>query len=170
MLTLHSNNALCSPGITPITHYAHLAPPSHPMLTFTHPPSLGIPPLLCPMISCPWEHPHWQLWNELPLDMPGLTPEISWQTTSRPDSEASHNRDLRCQHRHIKCRLNSKLSMRLFSWHPPKLLIFLPISSLSCPPVALIFFAHIARTHCPGPMNKIWLSVLGIHYLEACWL
>ena len=47
---------------------------------------------------------------------------------------------------------------------------FLPISSLSCPPVALIFFAHIARTHCPGPMNKIWLSVLGIHYLEACWL
>ena len=49
---------------------------------------------------------------------------LSWLSNfhiiSRPDPEAGHKRDLRCQLRHIKWGLISKLSMNLFSWHPPK--------------------------------------------------
>ena len=49
---------------------------------------------------------------------------LSWLSNfhiiSRPDPEAGHKRDLGCQPRPIKWGLISKLSMSLFSWHPPK--------------------------------------------------
>ena len=63
---------------------------------------------------------------------------LSWLSNfhiiSRPDPEAGHKRDLGCQPRPIKWGLISKLSMSLFSWHPPKSLrSFFHFDSLSRP-------------------------------------
>jgi len=45
---------------------------------------------------------------------------LNFHNTSRPDPEAGHKRDLRCQPRPIKWGLISQLSFRAFSWHPWK--------------------------------------------------
>ena len=63
---------------------------------------------------------------------------LSWLSNfhiiSRPDPEAGHKRVLGCQPRPIKWGLISKLSMSLFSWHPPKSLrSFFHFDCLSCP-------------------------------------
>ena len=71
---------------------------------------------------------------------------INFHITSRPDPEAGHKRDFRCQLRHIKWGLILKLSMSLFSWHPPKSLrIFFHFESPSRPVVVFITFPLLTK-------------------------
>ena len=104
MLTWHSHNTLCSPGISPITPHAHLAHLSHPMLTFTH-HHIHSAFLYYALWFPAYESTITETFEMSPNLLSGLTPEIplqiNLQITPRPDSEASHKTYLSCQPRHM---------------------------------------------------------------------